>query len=103
MKDIVEKYKNSNANAAIHTLRKQLKQLVEQLSNLHRKYNWYTIAQLKNGIKEINSCVTLKGRKPDLLNLLVDLELKQALRNDAIASGKVRNIASLFLLLLLQY
>ena len=55
IRDIVGRNKNSKPTAAITTLRRQLEAWAKQPSNLHRKYNWYTGAQLKIRIKQIDT------------------------------------------------
>ena len=89
IRDIVGRHKNSKPTAAITTLRRQLEAWEKQPSNLHRKYNWYTGAQLKIRIKQIDTRANTTGTKAVLLETLVDCETKQKEQNQAIASGEV--------------
>ena len=88
IRDIVGRHKNSK-QTTIGTLRNQLKAWAEQPSNLHRKYHWYSVAQLKQRIKEIDSRAKPPTGKSAVLQLLVDCELKQLERDEAIANGEV--------------
>ena len=73
-------------------LQKQLKGWAEQPTTLHRKYHWYNLQQLKTRIKEIDPRSKINGNKAALLDILVNCELKQKQRDEAIECGKVRSI-----------
>ena len=89
IRDVVGRHKNSKPTAAITTLRKQLEAWAKQPSNLHRNYNWYTGAQLKIRIKQIDTQANTTGKNAVLLETLVDCETKQKKQNQTIASGEV--------------
>ena len=89
IRDIVGRHKHGKQAAAITTLRKNLKGWAERPSNLHRKYHWYSVAQLKHRIKEIDARLKPVGNKEAVLQALVDCEIKQTERNEAIANGEV--------------
>ena len=89
IRDIVGRHKHSKQTVAIGTLRKNLKAWAEQPSNLHRKYHWYSLAQLKQRIKEIDTRAKPPTGKSAVLQLLVDCELKQLERDEAIDNGEV--------------
>ena len=89
IRDIVGRHKHSKKTAAIGTLRNQLKAWAKQPSNLHRQYHWYSVAQLKQRLKEIDSRANTAGAKAVLLNTLVDCERKQSERNEAMENGEV--------------
>ena len=89
IRDIVGRHKHSKHTAAIGTLRKNLKAWAEQSSNLHRKYHWYSVAQLKQRLKQMDTRANTAGSKAVLLEAVVDCELKQLERDEAIANGEV--------------
>ena len=89
IRDIVGRHKHGKQAAAITTLRKNLKGWAERPSNLHRQYHWYSVAQLKHRIKEIDARLKPVGNKEAVLQALVDCEIKQTERNEAIANGEV--------------
>jgi hypothetical protein len=89
MRDIVGRHKHSKQTVAIGTLRKNLKAWAEQPSNLHRKYHWYSLAQLKQRIKEIDSRANTAGSKAVLLEAVVDCERKRSERTEAMEHGQV--------------
>ena len=89
IRGIIRRHKNSKPNAAIGTLRNQLKAWAEQSSKLHQKYHWYLVAQLKQRIKQIDLQANTAGAKAVLLNTLVDCKRKQSERDEAIANGDV--------------
>ena len=61
IRDIIGRHKNAKLTAAIGTLRKNLKAWANQPSNLHRKYHWYSVAQLKQRIKQIDTRANTAG------------------------------------------
>ena len=89
IRDIIKRHKNAKPNAAIGTLRNQLRAWVEQPSKLHREYHWYSVAQLKQRIKQIDSRTKPPTGKNAVLQMLVDCELKQLEREEAIDNGEV--------------
>ena len=89
IRDIVGRHKHSKKTAAIGTLCKNLKAWAEQPSNLHRQYHWYSVAQLKQRLKEIDTRANTTGSKAVLLGVLVDCERKQTDRNEAREHGQV--------------
>ena len=94
MREIVGRYKHSKPTASITVLWKKLKEWANQPSKLHWKYNWYNATQLKTRIKEIDTCVKIPATKQAVFDLLIECEIKQKQRNDAIASGEVSSIQS---------
>ena len=88
IRDIVGRHKNSK-QSTIGTLRNQLKAWAEQPSNLHRQYHWYSVAQLKHRIKQIDTRAKPPTGKNAVLQMLVDCELKQSERDGAIGNGEV--------------
>ena len=89
IRDIIKRHKNGKPNAAIGTLRNQLRAWVEQPSKLHREYHWYSVAQLKQRIKQIDLRTKPPTGKNAVLQMLVDCELKQLEREEAIDNGEV--------------
>ena len=94
MREIVGRYKHSKPTASITVVWKKLKEWADQPSKLHRKYHWYNATQLKTRIKEIDTRVKIPVTKQAVFDLLVECEIKQKQRNDAIASGEVSSIQS---------
>ena len=87
--DIVRRHRHAKHTATLTTLRKNLKAWAEQPTKLHRKYHWYNAKQLKERISQIDARMKPVGNKEALLQALVDCEIKQTERDEAIDNGEV--------------
>ena len=82
VRSIIEKHENANSTTLVSTLRKKLKVWAKLPSYLHRQYYFYTIAQLKARVKELDSRAVVDGKnKERLLDLVVDCERKRKQQN----------------------